>query len=110
MYKKQKSVSHSCSESKIISFDAGLRMDGLLAFDLWDVVIEVLCSTNSTKTQSNPASGNSCETATYSRNTAKSKRKGIRDVDQLSDVDHVPTNTHSSEGDSQFYILLTTKQ
>ena len=103
MYKKQKSVSHSCSESEILSFDAGLRMDGLHAFDLWDVV-------NSTKTQTNPASGNSCKTGTYSRNTAKSERKGIRDVDQLLDVDYVPTNTPSSEGDSQFYILLTTKQ
>ena len=70
------SVSHSCSESEIISFDAGLRMDGLLAFDLWDVVVEVLCLANSTKTPTNPASGNRCETGTYSRNTAKSKRKG----------------------------------
>ena len=39
--KKQNSVSHSSTESEIISLDAGLRMDGLPALDLWDMVIEV---------------------------------------------------------------------
>ena len=41
MCKKQTSVSHSSTESEIMSLDAGLRMDGLLALDLWDLVIEV---------------------------------------------------------------------
>ena len=35
-------LSHSSTESEIISLDAGLRMDGLLALDLQDIVIEVL--------------------------------------------------------------------
>ena len=35
-------VSHSSAESEIISLDAGLRMDGLPALDLWDIVIEVV--------------------------------------------------------------------
>ena len=35
MCKKQTSVSHSSTESEVISLDAGLRMDGLLALDLW---------------------------------------------------------------------------
>ena len=48
MCKKQSSVSHSSTESEIISLDAGLRVDGLLALDLWDMVIEVLRSTNDT--------------------------------------------------------------
>ena len=45
MCKKRTSISHSSTESEIISLDAGLRMDGLPALDLWDVVIEVLGST-----------------------------------------------------------------
>ena len=53
MCKKQTTVSHSFTESDIISLDAGLRMDGLPALDLWDVVIEVLRSSNSTKTPTN---------------------------------------------------------
>ena len=35
------SVSHISTESEIISLNACLRIDGLLALDLWDVVIEV---------------------------------------------------------------------
>ena len=44
MCKKQTSVSHSSTESEIISLDAGLRLDGIPALDLWDLVIEVLHS------------------------------------------------------------------
>ena len=40
MCKKQTSVSHSSTESEIISLDAGLRMDGLLALDFRDVVVK----------------------------------------------------------------------
>ena len=44
MFKKQTSVSHSSTESEVISLDAGFRMDGIPALDLWDLVIEVLHS------------------------------------------------------------------
>ena len=43
--RKKTSVSHSFTESEIISLAAGLRMDGLPALDLWDTVIEVLSTT-----------------------------------------------------------------
>ena len=42
MCKKQTSVSHSSTESEIISLDAGLRMDGIPALDLWDLIVTVL--------------------------------------------------------------------
>ena len=42
MCKKQTSVSHSSTESEIISLDAGLRLDGLLALELWDLFVSVL--------------------------------------------------------------------
>ena len=41
MCKKQPSVSHSSKEAEIISLDAGLRMDGLLALDLWDITSRI---------------------------------------------------------------------
>ena len=41
MCNKQTCVSHSSTEAEIISLDAGLRMDGIPALDLWDLVIEV---------------------------------------------------------------------
>ena len=35
-------VSHSSTESEIISLDTGLRMDGLPALELWDLIVSVL--------------------------------------------------------------------
>ena len=46
MCKKQTSVSHSSTESEIISLDAGLRLDGIPAVDLWDLIVAVLGNTN----------------------------------------------------------------
>ena len=42
MCKKQTSVSLSSTESEIISLDAGLRLDGIPALDLWDLIVLVL--------------------------------------------------------------------
>ena len=42
MCKKQTFVPQSSTEDEIISLDAGLRMEGIPALDLWDLVIEVL--------------------------------------------------------------------
>ena len=41
MCKKQTSVSHSSTESEIISLDTGLRLDGLHALELWDLIVSV---------------------------------------------------------------------
>ena len=100
MCKKHTSVSHSSTQSEIISLEAGLRMDVILALDLWGVVAEVSRSPNSTKTPTNPAAGN------CSRNhKSKRKQKGNRDVDQLLHSDYVTTNANSSQGESQLYIF-----
>ena len=42
MCKKQTSVSHSSTESEIISLDTGLRLDGLPSLELWDLIVSVL--------------------------------------------------------------------
>ena len=45
MCKIQTSVSHSSTESEIIYLDAGLRLDGIPALDLWDLIVSVLGNT-----------------------------------------------------------------
>ena len=49
MCKKQTSVSHSSTESEIISLDAGLRLDGIPALDLWDLIVLVRGNTIQTR-------------------------------------------------------------
>ena len=59
MCKKQISVSHSSTESEIISLNAGLRMDGISALDFWDLVVEVLrSSSNQPKKSKENVQGN----------------------------------------------------
>ena len=48
MCKKQTFVSHSSTESEITSLDARLRLDGISAFDLWDLIDSALGNTNQT--------------------------------------------------------------
>ena len=42
MCKTQTSVSHSSTESEIISLDAGLRLDGIPTLDVCDLIVAVL--------------------------------------------------------------------
>ena len=59
MCEEQTSVSHSSTELEIISLDARLRMDGIPALDLWDLVIEVLHSSfNQPKKSKDTVQGN----------------------------------------------------
>ena len=78
-------------------------MDGLLALDLWDMVIEVLRSTNN-KVQ--PPHTSQLETGAVLVSKTKTQHvKRRQKAEQLSEVDYVPTNTHSSQGESQLYIF-----
>ena len=79
--------------------DAGLRMDRSLALDLWDIVIEVLRSTDNSVKPGHDSIRETCAGQNPKTKTPSDKRK--QKVDQLSDVDYVPTHTHSSQGESQ---------
>ena len=79
MCKKQTSVSHSSTESEIISLDAGLRMHGLAALDLWDNAVK-------------PSHDRIWETSAGQNpktQTPTDKRKQL--VDQVSDVEAPPS-------------------
>ena len=52
--------SHSSTESEIISLDAGLRLDGIPALDLWDLIVEVL---HGNTYQSNQERSDPCSTS-----------------------------------------------
>ena len=122
MCKKQTSVSHSSTESEIISLDAGQRMDGLLALDIWDIAFEVLRTTkdniqpghtNSGKLgqiQPNHTGSGKLEYVQPNSTVCDSRTKTHRvnrtqGVDQFNEVDCVPTNARSSQGKSQLYIF-----
>ena len=101
MCKKQTAVSHSSTESEIISLDTGLKLDGLLALELWDLVIEVL---GKTQRIPKPTQARTRETVVEIQRTPKIIQVLDQNVD-LSNVDQVPSNAHLSEKESQLYIF-----
>ena len=101
MCKKQTPVSHSSTESEIISLDAGLRMDGSPALDLSDLVIEVLGVTQRT---SKPTQACTRETSVKTQITPKIEQVLDQNGD-LSNIDQVTSNAHLSEKESQLYIF-----
>ena len=93
MCKKQTSVSHSSTESEIISLDAGLRLDGIPALDLCDLIVSVLKNT--------------------SQNHDRPGRPGVSDKNQRSQgmtnvfnrIDSVPSNVQSSHQEALLYVF-----
>ena len=77
------------TESEIISLDAGLRLDGIPALDLWDLIVFVLGNTIQTPDRTGQPVLN-CD-----RNHVHNKRsQGMINV--LNNIDGVPSNVHFS--------------
>ena len=93
MCKKQTAVSHSSTESEIISLDAGLRLDGLLALELWDLIVSVFGSV----TQTSDRTGRPVDT----ERSLKSQGK----INVLKNTDCVPSNVQSSHQEALLYVF-----
>ena len=98
MCKKQTSVSHSSTESEIISLDAGLRLDGIPALDLWDLIVLVLGNTN----QNHDRTGQPVVGSNTSHAPSQQSR-GMFNV--LNNFDRVSSNANSSRQEALLYIF-----
>ena len=98
MCKKQTSVSHSSTESEIISLDAGLRLDGIPALDLWDLIVLVLGNT----TQNHESTGQPV-VGSNTTHVPSQQSRGIFKV--LNNVDRVPSNVQSSYQEALLYVF-----
>ena len=89
--KKQTSVSHSSTESEIISLDTGLRLDGLLALELWDLVVSVF--------------GNISHVSDRTGQPVNEKNKSYKKIDVMHDIDSVPSNPQSASRAALLYVF-----
>ena len=104
MCKKQTAVSHSSTESEIISLDAGLRLDGIPALDFWNLIVAVLGNTN----QSNKARGDLCTNQREVRSTPHTiqKRKQSQGViNDLGNVEFISSNVNSSRQEALLCVF-----
>ena len=86
MWKKQTSVSHSSTESEIISLDAGLRLDGIPTNDLWDLIVAVFGNTNQNRRERGDPLLNKRE-ACSPPHTIRKRKQSQRVINDLDNVD-----------------------
>ena len=85
MCKKQTADSHSSTESEIISLDTGLRLDGLLALELWDLIVSVLGNVSRVSDRSGQL-----------HSDVHKRHKPHKKIDVMKDIDSLPSNFKSA--------------
>ena len=105
MCKKQTSDSHSSTESEIISLDAGLRLDGIPALDLWDLIVAVLHGNTYQSKQewSDPCTNLREVRAAPHKLQKRKKSHGI--INDLDNVDFISSNVNSSRQVALLYVF-----
>ena len=105
MCKKQTSVSHSSTESEIISLDAGLRLHGIPALDLWDLIVSVLGNTIQTperpvrlvvNDKDQRSQGMTKREVRSPLHKIHKRKQSQRVVNDLDNVDFIPSTVQSS--------------
>ena len=91
MCKKETSVSLSSTESEIISLDTGLRLDGLPALELWDLIVSVF--------------GNISHVSDRTGQPVKGKNTSDDKIDVMQDIDSVPSNVQSANREALLYVF-----
>ena len=91
MCKKQTAVSHSSTESEIISLDTRLRLDGLPALELWDLIVSVF--------------GNISHVSDGTGQPINGKNKSYNKIDVVHDIDLVPSNVQSASREALLYVF-----
>ena len=94
MCKKQTAVSHSSTESEIISLDAGLRLDGIPALDLWDLIVSVFGIISQISDRSRKPD-----------NDVHKRHKSHKKIDVMEDIDSVPSNVQSARQEALLYVF-----
>ena len=94
MCKKQTAVSHSSTESEIISLDTGLRLDGLPALELWDLIVSVLGNVSRVSDRSGKLESDDHK-----------PHKSHKKIDVMKDIDAVPSNVQSARQEALLYVF-----
>ena len=94
MCKKQTAASHSSTESEIISLDTGLRLDGLPALELWDLIVSVLGNVSRVSDRSGKP-----ESDVHKHHKSHNK------IDVMKDIDAVPSNVQSARQEALLYVF-----
>ena len=90
--KKQTAVSHSSTESEIISLDTGLHV--LLAVELWDQIVSVLGNISRVSDRSEKPESD-----------VHKHHKSQKKIDVMKDIDAVPSNVQSARQEALLFVF-----
>ena len=91
---KKQTVSHTSTESEIISLDTELRLDGLLALELWDLIVSVLGNVSRVS-----------DGLGQPESDVHKRQKSHRKIDVMKDIDAVPSNVQSARQEALLYVF-----
>ena len=94
MCKKQTAVSHSSTGSEIISLDTGLRLDGLPALELWDLIVSVLGNVSCVSNRSGQPESD-----------VKKHQKYEGKINVMKNMDSVPSNVQFLRQEALLYVF-----
>ena len=94
MCMKQTAVSHSSTESEIISLDTELRLDGLPALELWDLIVSVLGNVSRVSDRSGKPESDDHK-----------HHKPHKKIDAMKDIDPVPPNVQYARQEALWYVF-----
>ena len=92
--KKQIAFSHSSTESEIISLDTGLRLDELLALEIWDLIVPVFGNVSRVSDGSGQFDSD-----------VHKRHKPHKKIDLMKDIDSVPSNVQSARQEALLYVF-----
>ena len=78
-----------------------MRLDGIPALDLWDLIVAVLGNTN----QSNQAREDLCTNQREPPHTIQKRKKSHGMISDLDNVDFVSSNVNSSRQEALLYVF-----
>ena len=94
MCKKQTAVSHSSTESEIISLDTRLRLNGLPALELWDLIVSVFGNISHISDRTGKPDSD-----------VHKRHKSHKKIDVMKDIDSVPSNVQSARQEALLYVF-----
>ena len=87
-------VSYSSTDPEIISLDTGLRLDGLLALELWDLIVSVFGSISQISDRSGQPD-----------NDVNKHHKSQKRINVMENIDSVPSNVQSSRQEALLNVF-----
>ena len=85
---------HSSTESEIISLDTGLRLDGLPALELLDLIVSVLGNVSRVSDRSGKPA-----------NDVHKRHKSQKNIDVMKDIDSIPSNVQPARQEALLYVF-----